>query len=62
MDGVERHSVQATINRNNQGCPNRSSGREPCSLPMRRFPPPWKIEPLDGGGFKIVDLHGRRLR
>ena len=22
---------------------------------MRRFPPPWNIEPLDGGGFKVVD-------
>jgi hypothetical protein len=22
---------------------------------MRRFPAPWKIEPLDGGGFKVVD-------
>jgi hypothetical protein len=23
---------------------------------MRRFPPPWKIEPLDGSECKIVDL------
>jgi hypothetical protein len=22
---------------------------------VRRFPAPWKIEPLDGGGFKIID-------
>jgi hypothetical protein len=28
---------------------------------MRRFPPPWKIEPLDGGGFKIVDSNGQSL-
>ena len=28
---------------------------------MRRFPPPWKIEPLDGGGFKVVDSHGQSL-
>ena len=28
---------------------------------MKRFPPPWKIEPLDGGGFKIVDLYGQSL-
>ena len=28
---------------------------------MRRFPPPWTIEALDGGGFKIVDSHGQSL-
>ena len=22
---------------------------------MRRFFPPWNIEPLDGGGFKVMD-------
>ena len=27
---------------------------------MRRFPPPWTIEELDGG-FKIVDLNGQAL-
>ena len=27
---------------------------------MRRFPPPWKIEALEGG-FKIVDSHGQSL-
>jgi hypothetical protein len=27
---------------------------------MRRFPPPWKIEALDGG-FKIVDANGQSL-
>jgi hypothetical protein len=28
---------------------------------MRRFPPPWTVEPLDGGGYKIVDSHGQSL-
>ena len=28
---------------------------------MRRFPPPWKTQPLDGGGFKIVDSQGQSL-
>ena len=28
---------------------------------MGRFPPPWKVEPLDGGGFKIVDSNGQSL-
>jgi len=28
---------------------------------MRRFPPPWKTQPLDGGGFKIVDPQGQSL-
>jgi hypothetical protein len=28
---------------------------------MRRFPAPWKIEPLDGGGFKVVDAAGQSL-
>jgi hypothetical protein len=27
---------------------------------MRRFPPPWKVEALDGG-FKIVDSNGQSL-
>lgn len=27
---------------------------------MRRFPPPWTIEALDGG-FKIVDANGQGL-
>jgi hypothetical protein len=27
---------------------------------MRRFPPPWKVEALDGG-FKIVDSSGQSL-
>ena len=28
---------------------------------MRQFPPPWTIEALDGGGFKIVDSDGQSL-
>ena len=32
----------------------------PCCLPMRRFPPPWTVEALDGG-FKIVDANGQSL-
>ena len=27
---------------------------------MRRFPPPWTVEALDGG-YKIVDSHGQSL-
>ena len=27
---------------------------------MRRFPPPWTIEELDGG-FKVVDANGQTL-
>jgi hypothetical protein len=27
---------------------------------MRRFPPPWTVEALDGG-FKIVDSNGQTL-
>jgi hypothetical protein len=27
---------------------------------MRRFPPPWTVETLDGG-FKIVDWNGQSL-
>ena len=27
---------------------------------MRRFPPPWKVEALEGG-FKIVDSNGQAL-
>jgi hypothetical protein len=27
---------------------------------MRRFPPPWSVETLDGG-FKIVDANGQSL-
>ena len=27
---------------------------------MRRFPPPWKIEALNGG-FKIVDAHKQAI-
>ena len=27
---------------------------------MRRFPPPWKIEQLDGG-YKVVDANGASL-
>ena len=27
---------------------------------MRRFPPPWTVEALDGG-FKIVDSNGQAL-
>jgi hypothetical protein len=27
---------------------------------MRRFPPPWSVEALDGG-FKIVDVNGQSL-
>ena len=27
---------------------------------MRRFPPPWTVEPLDGG-FKIVDANKQTL-
>jgi hypothetical protein len=30
------------------------------SLPMRRFPAPWKVEALDAG-FKIVDSNGQSL-
>ena len=29
-------------------------------LAMRRFPPPWTVEALDGG-FKIVDANGQSL-
>ena len=28
---------------------------------MRRFPAPWTLEALDGGGFKVVDSHGQSL-
>jgi hypothetical protein len=28
---------------------------------MRRFPPPWTVEALDGSGFKIVDANGQTL-
>src|SRR6476469_9011634 len=28
---------------------------------VRRFPPPWTLEALDGGGFKVVDSHGQSL-
>jgi hypothetical protein len=28
---------------------------------MRRFPPPWTVEALDGGGFKIVDANKQGL-
>ena len=27
---------------------------------MRRFPPPWKVEALDGG-FKVIDANGQSL-
>jgi hypothetical protein len=27
---------------------------------MRRFPPPWKIEAIDGG-FKVVDSNGQAI-
>jgi hypothetical protein len=27
---------------------------------MRRFPPPWSIEPLNGG-FKVMDSNGQSL-
>jgi hypothetical protein len=27
---------------------------------MRRFPPPWKIEQVDGG-FKVIDANGASL-
>ena len=27
---------------------------------MRRFPPPWQIEPIEGG-FKVVDANGQSL-
>jgi hypothetical protein len=30
------------------------------ALRCRRFPPPWTVEPLDGG-FKIVDANGQTL-
>jgi hypothetical protein len=28
--------------------------------PMRRFPPPWTIEPI-AGGFKVIDASGQSL-
>jgi hypothetical protein len=28
---------------------------------MRRFPPPWTVEALDGGGFKVIDANGQSL-
>ena len=28
---------------------------------MRRFPAPWTVQALDGGGFKIVDANGQTL-
>jgi hypothetical protein len=28
---------------------------------MRRFPAPWTVQPLDGGGFKIVDSNGQSI-
>jgi hypothetical protein len=28
---------------------------------VRRFPPPWRIEALDGGGFKVIDANGQSL-
>jgi hypothetical protein len=28
---------------------------------MRRFPPPWSMEPLAGGGFKVLDADGQSL-
>jgi hypothetical protein len=32
-----------------------------CSLwPVRRFPPPWNVEPLDAG-YKVVDANGQVL-
>ena len=27
---------------------------------MRRFPPPWTVEAIDGG-YKVVDSHGQSL-
>ena len=32
--------------------------------PMRRFPPPWTVEALDGcslSGFKVIDANGQSL-
>ena len=37
-----------------------SNSASPCILMMRRFPPPWTIEALDGG-FKIVDANAQTL-
>ena len=31
-----------------------------CAVWMRRFPPPWTVEPLDGG-FKIVDANKQTI-
>jgi hypothetical protein len=27
---------------------------------MRRFPPPWTVEPIEGG-FKVIDSNGQTL-
>ena len=36
------------------------NGRANTANPLRRFPPPWTIEALDGG-YKIVDANGQSL-
>ena len=30
-------------------------------MTRRRFPPPWTIERLPGGGFKVIDANGQSL-
>jgi hypothetical protein len=30
-------------------------------MTARRFPPPWTIERLPGGGFKVIDANGQSL-
>src|SRR6476660_11789 len=44
-------------------CPRHRLGYQRLYKPvaMRRFPPPWKIEPLAGGGFKVLDSNGQTL-
>jgi hypothetical protein len=42
------------------GCKMRVDELRRESLVMRRFPPPWTIEELDGG-FKVLDANGQVL-
>ena len=42
------------------GCKMRVDELRRESLVMRRFPPPWTIEELDGG-FKVLDANGQTL-
>jgi hypothetical protein len=60
----ENGTERARSDRRRSPCPRRHPARRPAHyarrMPQRRFPPPWRFEPIPGG-YRVIDANGLAL-